>query len=302
MSDSRDTGMRPRRLRTNQRTVVWTAGLDSPEPRKLFETADLLLEAPNWSHDGSHLLLNGAGRMWRLDLQHPTELHEVPLTGVPQINNDHVLSPDGRTLYVSGMDGHLYSAPATGGEGTRLTSDDETLHFLHGISPDGATLAYVAIPRGTDGAVGRLALMPATGGASHTLDTGPGHIDGPEYGPDGTWIHLNSEAFTAAPGHAQICRLPAAGGPLRRLVASETVDWFPHLSPDGRHATYLAFPPGTLGHPEDLDVHVHLVATDNWAQPLHSYPLFGGQGTLNVNSWAPDSRRFAMVSYPLTGA
>ena len=25
--------------------------------------------------------------------------------------------------------------------------------------------------------------------------------------------------------------------------------------------------------------------------------LFGGQGTINVNSWAPDSRRFAFVSY-----
>jgi len=25
--------------------------------------------------------------------------------------------------------------------------------------------------------------------------------------------------------------------------------------------------------------------------------LFGGQGTLNVNSWAPDSKRFAFVSY-----
>jgi hypothetical protein len=27
--------------------------------------------------------------------------------------------------------------------------------------------------------------------------------------------------------------------------------------------------------------------------------LFGGQGTINVNSWAPDSKRFAFVSYRL---
>ncbi len=25
----------------------------------------------------------------------------------------------------------------------------------------------------------------------------------------------------------------------------------------------------------------------------------GGQGTINVNSWAPDSRRFAYVAYPV---
>jgi hypothetical protein len=27
--------------------------------------------------------------------------------------------------------------------------------------------------------------------------------------------------------------------------------------------------------------------------------LFGGQGTINVPSWAPDSRRLAFVSYQL---
>jgi hypothetical protein len=28
----------------------------------------------------------------------------------------------------------------------------------------------------------------------------------------------------------------------------------------------------------------------------------GGQGTINVNSWAPDSQRFAYVDYPLPRA
>jgi Tol biopolymer transport system component len=27
--------------------------------------------------------------------------------------------------------------------------------------------------------------------------------------------------------------------------------------------------------------------------------LFGGQGTINVNSWSPDSKKFAYVSYEL---
>jgi TolB protein len=27
--------------------------------------------------------------------------------------------------------------------------------------------------------------------------------------------------------------------------------------------------------------------------------LFGGQGTINVPSWSPDSKRFAFVSYSL---
>ncbi|WP_329456100.1 TolB family protein [Streptomyces sp. NBC_01497] len=302
MTDSEDTGMRARELAAGQRTVVWTATTGPGAPEPLFETSELLLEAPNWSHDGRSLLLNGDGRLWRLDVREPSGLTEIELGGVPPINNDHVLSPDGRTLYVSGMDGHLYAVPAEGGDGVLLTKGaDDVLHFLHGVSPDGTTLAYVLIPRGVPGARGRLALMPATGGPGRVLDTGDGHIDGPEYSPDGAWILFNTETFTEAPGHAQLARVPALGGPVERLHTSDTVDWFPHLSPDGRHATYLSFPAGTLGHPENLDVTVRLVRTDDWSLPVHCHALFGGQGTLNVNSWAPDSERFAFVSYPLTG-
>jgi len=82
-------------------------------------------------------------------------------------------------------------------------------------------------------------------------------------------------------------------------VVSDTVDWFPHLSRDGHFASYIVFPPGTLGHPPDLDVEVRVVSTADWTVPLRRYPLFGGQGTLNVNGWAPTGRRFAFVAYPI---
>lgn len=39
----------------------------------------------------------------------------------------------------------------------------------------------------------------------------------------------------------------------------------------------------------------------DWAHPRTVQWLFGGQGTLNVNSWAPDSERFAYISYPILG-
>ena len=89
-------------------------------------------------------------------------------------------------------------------------------------------------------------------------------------------------------------------GQVERLAVSDTVDWFPHLSPDGTYAAYLAFPPGTQGHPADLDVEVRVVSTQDWSTPLQRYPLFGGQGTLNVNSWSPDATRLAYVAYPLS--
>ena len=35
----------------------------------------------------------------------------------------------------------------------------------------------------------------------------------------------------------------------------------------------------------------------NGGEPKTLLKLFGGQGTINVNSWAPDSKRIAFVSY-----
>jgi len=197
---------------------------------------------------------------------------------------------------MSAMDGHIYRGAVTGGPVERVTRDNGVWHFLHGVSPDHSRLAYVRLSNFAE--PGRLAILSQSA-SSQLLDTGDGHIDGPEWSPDGTWIYLNTEAFTTAPGHAQLARLPDGGGPLERLITSTTVDWFPHLSPDGRYATYLGFPAGTLGHPADLDVSVKVVDTEDWATPLQTYSLFGGQGTLNVNSWAPDSTRFAFIAYPL---
>jgi hypothetical protein len=43
-------------------------------------------------------------------------------------------------------------------------------------------------------------------------------------------------------------------------------------------------------------VELIVVDTADWSAPLARVPLFGGQGTINVNSWSPDSSRFAFIS------
>jgi TolB protein len=149
---------------------------------------------------------------------------------------------------------------------------------------------------------GRLALLASAGGETRYPEAGSSHLDGPEYSPDGAWLYFNTEEFGSRPGHAQLARLPADGGRMEHLVESETVDWFPHLSPDAELASYISFPSGTLGHPPDLDVEVRLVRTADWRDVVWRFPLFGGQGTINVNSWSPDSRQFAFVAYPVQWA
>lgn len=289
-----------RTLQPGQRCEVWTASVTG-ESSLVFRTGDMLLEAPNWTLDGRALILNGNGELWRLDLA-AGSLEPLPLTGAPDLNNDHVLDPDGSSIFLSGGDGHIYRAPLAGGRATRITDDDGSFHFLHGVSPDGRRLAYVDIAAGDFTRPGRLRTIPAGGGPPWDVEVGGGHCDGPEYSPDGDWLYLNTESFTTAPGHAQLARVRPDGSQFERLVSSATVDWFPHLSPDGRLASYVRFPAGTRGHPADLPADVVLVSTGDWTAPLHTWPVFGGQGTLNVNSWAPDSKRFAYVAYPLDTA
>ncbi|KUM34453.1 hypothetical protein [Arthrobacter sp. EpRS71] len=290
-----------RTLQPGQRCEVRIASV-SGESTLVYSTDDVLLEAPNWTLDGSSLILNGDGKLWRLDVS-GGEPAEVLLTGVPDLNNDHVLAPDGTTVFLSANDGHIYRAALSGGQATRITDEDGSFHFLHGVSPDGKELAYVGIEAGDFTQPGRLMTIASDGGATaRVVDVGSGHRDGPEYSPDGKWLYLNTESFTKAPGHAQLARVQVDGSGFERLLESDTVDWFPHLSPDGRYATYIQFPSGTEGHPADLPVDVVLVSTEDWTTPLHTWPLFGGQGTLNVNSWSPDSVRFAFVAYPISGS
>jgi len=52
------------------------------------------------------------------------------------------------------------------------------------------------------------------------------------------------------------------------------------------------------GHPANKDVVIRL-AEASGANPRVLVTLFGGQGTINVPNWAPDSKRFAFVSYRL---
>lgn len=285
-------------LDPGQRTEVWTAPADGGAPSLVFATDEVLLEAPNWLHDGSALLLNGNGALWRLDLASGA-LDRVVTDGLPPVNNDHVLDPDGVTVHCSAADGHVHRVPIAGGTAVQETLDDGMAHFLHGVAPDGGSIAYVELPTGRFDVPGRLAVLDLRTRAVSYPDVGTGHCDGPEYSPDGRWLYLNTESFTTEPGHAQLARVPVDGsGPLERLHTSDRVDWFPHVAPDGRAGVYVSFPAGTLGHPADLPVEVVVVRDDDWGAPIRRIPLHGGQGTLNVNSWAPTSDRFAYVAYP----
>ena len=88
------------------------------------------------------------------------------------------------------------------------------------------------------------------------------------------------------------------GGDLQQLTFDDRVNWFPHLSPDASSIVYLSYAHGTVGHPADKNVVIRSMTPDgHLASDLVAF--HGGQGSLNVNSWSPDSTHFAYVEYPL---
>ncbi|MET0827984.1 MAG: hypothetical protein ABWY26_00560 [Microbacterium sp.] len=291
-----------RALGADQRCRVLIADVATGATEAVYESRDILFEAPNWSLDGD-LILNGAGLLWRLTPTAGETPRRIPLDGVPELNNDHVLDPDGAHVYVSANDWHIYRAPLTGGRVRRVTAEHgRRMHFLHGVSPDGEKLAYIAItPVGDEffGAAGHVHTVSIDGLQDTALTSGTKPSDGSEYSPDGRWIYFNTEIFSETPGHAQIARMRPDGRDLEQLTFDERVNWFPHLAPTGTHAVYLSYPPGTVGHPADLPVQLRIVRDGVWADAAVLAELFGGQGTINVNSWSPDGRRFAYVDYPV---
>jgi len=288
-----------RTLAPGQHSVLKTLDVLSGETRVVLRTPQLI-EAPNWMPDGNQLIFNAGGQLWRIEVAGGTP-ERVDTGGLADLNNDHVLSPDGRAVFVSSDDGHLYRVALEGGAAPLRISNDHPApyrYYLHGVSPDGAELAYVAIDGAGADARRNICTIPAAGGADRCLLESVAPSDGPEYSPDGRWIYFNSELRSADPGHAQIFRMARDGSGVEQLTFDARVNWFPHLSPDGTALVWLSYPPGTLGHPPDRTVRLRRMRPDGTGA-VDLLEFFGGQGTINVNSWSPDSRHVAFVAYPM---
>jgi Tol biopolymer transport system component len=252
------------------------------------------IEAPNWSPCGTYLLINGEGRLYRVALggaEGLSRMEIVPTGAAVLCNNDHGISPDGETFIISchheGEGSRIYLVPSAGGEPVRVT--DEAPSWWHGQSPDGRVLAYVAARSGR-----RVVdvYVKERGGQERRLTQSEGHCDGPDYSPDGERIYYNCDRD----GHAQIWVMAADGSGQRKLFADDFVNWFPHPSPDGRRILYLAYPPGTTGHPADLPVAL-VLCDPNGGERRRVLEFTGGQGSINVPCWSPDGTCFAYMRY-----
>ena len=265
---------------------------------KLLKTFDKVIEAPNWSADGKFLTFNSEGRIYKYEIA-SGDVTEVPSHFVDNCNNDHVLSPDGEGLFVSHHtkeDGlsRIYKIFFDGRMPELVTPLAPS--YLHGITLDGKMLAYCAERNGEYD----IYTIPTAGGNETQLTTAFGLNDGPEYDCVGEYIWFNS----VRTGRMQAWRMRADGSEQTQMTFDAHWNtWFPHISPDRTKVVMLAYHerdvrPGE--HVPNKNVEIRLMTGSDktgWSEPRTILKLFGGQGTINVNSWAPDSKRFAYVRY-----
>lgn len=253
-------------------------------------------EAPNW-HPDNYLILNSYGKLYTLDLK--TKKLSLLNTGhAVHLNNDHGISPDHKFLAVSNFDqqgaslesfkSSVYVLPVQGGEPGKVTS--ESLCFWHGWSPDGQTLAYTGFLDGNFDVY----TININGGPATRLTTTPGLDDGPDYSSDGKYIYFNSYRT----GHMQIWRMHADGSNPEQLTFDEHSNWFAHPSPDNKWIVYIAYiNDEKQAHSFGKSVKLRLMNLETRDIKDITPVFYGGQGTINVPSWSPDSKKIAFISY-----
>jgi Tol biopolymer transport system component len=260
--------------------------------RKVVYRARRHIEAPNWSRDGKFLIFNSNGKIYTIPLE-GGEPRVLNTGSANRCNNDHGPSPDGSLLALShapGNDSLIYVMPMGGGE-PRLVVDQGPAYW-HGWSPDGRTLVYVAERHGNFD----IYTIPVKGGEETRITDAAGLDDGPDYSPDGRYIYFNSERT----GAMKIWRMKPDGSAQEQVTDDGYADWFPHPSPDGKWLVLLSYDELVRGHPANKHVKLRIMPLAG-GRPRVLAGLFGGQGTINVPSWSPDSRHLAFVSYRLLG-
>jgi Tol biopolymer transport system component len=263
--------------------------------RKILYSVPGSIQAPNWTKDGKYLIYNSTdGLIYRFNLQNNTP--EKLNTGFAnQNNNDHVLSFDGKQLALSNYVGEkristLFILPVTGSDQpVQISSADSGHSWLHGWSPDAKRLIFSGNRKGQYD----IWAIDIKTKKEYQLTNTPTLDDSPEYSPDGKWVYFNS----VRTGTMKLWRMKPDGSNQEQVTFDEYNDWFPHFSPDGKWIVFLSYPKeiNSAEHPWYQKVYLRLMPASGGIPRNIAY-VYGGQGTINVPSWSPDSKKIAFVS------
>lgn len=266
--------------------------------REVVAEIDGVIEAPNWSHDGKFLVYNGDGFIFKFDLETKTTT-KIPSGNLCKMNNDHVLKYDDSEIAVSDESNdtgwsRIHRISLVDGSVTDVT--EKTPSYLHGWSSDGKYMCYCAERNGEYDVyeIDTETLVETR------LTTAPCLNDGCEYDVSDEYIYFNSVRM----GLMQAFRMKKDGTEQTQLTFDKNFNtWFPHISPDKTKIVMISYRKGDLwpgDHIPNRFVDIRMMNADG-TNLKTLMTIFGGQGTINVNSWSPDSKKFAFVSYKKKG-
>ena len=262
--------------------------------RKILYSSAHSIQAPNWTVDGRHLVYNSKGHLYKYDLLNG-EIRARNTGFAIHNNNDHVFSFDGTLLGLS------HHNPEDNGQSTLYYQTDEQsdpiavtkpgagASYLHGWSPDNKKMVFTGHRKNqfdiyTVNVATREEIQLTN---LETLD------DGPEYSPDGKHIFFNS----VRSGKMKLWRMKADGTNQQQITFDEYNDWFPHVSPDKKWIVFISFPKDIdpTDHPFYKHCLLRIMPYEGGLPRVIAY-IYGGQGTINVPSWSPDSKMISFVT------
>lgn len=262
--------------------------------RRIILEKEQHFEAPNWYNDGTYFIINSEGLLYKVPVAGGA-WEQINTGFLKRCNNDHGITPDGKTLIISNNDSmgsRIYTLPIEGSDTATLITKDAPSYW-HGVHPNGQTIAYVARRNRK-----YLNIFTANidGSKEKRISFTVGLDDGPDYSVDSTTIYFNSTKS----GDMKIWQMGLNGKGKQQLTFDKYQDWFPHPSPDGSQLVFLSYMPDVpaTSHPPAKKVMLRMLdLTEENPKPVILTHLFGGQGTINVPSWSPDGKQFAFVSY-----
>lgn len=251
--------------------------------------------APNWSRDGKSLAFTRDGRIYTVPVSGGTP-QLLDVGDLTNCSGSHGFSPDGKwfalTCSAAGQPDHrVYIIPAAGGKPRLLA---QNISWFHSWSPDGKTILFT---RGAGHGSGNIYSISVDGGPETALTTGTGLSDDPDYSPDGKYIYFNTDRW----GGMQIGRMRPDGSQPEQVTFDEFRNWTPHPSPDGKSIVFISYDPSVTTHAANKDIALRIFSPED-KEIRTLVNLIGGDGSMNVPNWSPDSKSLAFVSYQILPA
>jgi TolB protein len=275
-------------------------------------TLDGEWHAPNWTADEKYIVSDMGNALYRIPVSGADKGKPEKIYAAANMmaTNDHALSWDGKQIAATAiklpMPARIRSAADIPNPILVMNLDGSSAHQVHmgwllGWSPDARYLVYTGTLRDS----ANIYRINADGSGELRMTSGKAADDGPEYSADGKWVYFCSKRSGKWDGW----RMPAGGAgegdklAERVTFGTDTQDWFPHISPDGKWLYTISYP---MDHPDHNyignGVKIKLLRLINGvgakgAALTTVRTFFGGQGSGNTGGWSPDSKKFAWTEY-----